>query len=252
MITYLLRRDRALVIGGLVAIVLLSWVYLLAGAGVTDLTGALAGGVPTWTPDYAAVVFVMWAVMMGAMMLPSAAPTILLYDTVARRSRAGAARVSGSTAMFGAGYLVVWIGFGGAATLLQYGLTEAAAMSAMMKAGNAALAGGLLVSAGVYQWTPLKQSCLRRCRSPLEFLSTYWRPGARGAFGMGVRHGAFCAGCCWMLMLLLFVGGIMNLAWITGIALFVMAEKLATGGPWISRIAGGALVIWGGTVLISA
>jgi predicted metal-binding membrane protein len=114
-----------------------------------------------------------------------------------------------------------------------------------MNTTSRSLAGAVLIGAGVYQWTPLKQACLRRCRSPLEFLMTEWREGSRGAFIMGLRHGAYCLGCCWVLMLLLFVGGIMNITWIAGNALFVLVEKLAPAGHWMGRVAGLALVVWG-------
>src|SRR3954467_6208600 len=112
------------------------------------------------------------------------------------------------------------------------------------------LAGLVLIGAGVYQWTPLKQACLHRCRSPLEFVMTEWREGTRGALTMGMRHGAFCVGCCWMLMLLLFVGGVMNMGWIAGIALFVLIEQLAPPGPWVGRTAGIALVLGGAATII--
>ena len=115
-----------------------------------------------------------------------------------------------------------------------------------------ALAGTVLIVAGLYQWTPLKQACLRHCRSPLEFITAYWRPGARGAFAMGLRHGAYCLGCCWMLMLLLFVGGVMNFAWIAGLALFVLVEKLVPAGHWIGRGAGVLLVAWGAVTWLAA
>jgi predicted metal-binding membrane protein len=119
----------------------------------------------------------------------------------------------------------------------------------MMQTTSTALAGAILVGAGIYQWTPLKQACLRQCRSPLDFVMTEWRSGKGGAFAMGLTHGAYCLGCCWLLMLLLFVGGVMNLAWIAGIALFVLVEKLSPAGHWIGKAAGVALILWGGVVL---
>lgn len=200
-----------------------------------------------WTPGYAGLVLVMWAVMMGAMMLPSAAPMILLHGVVARR-RSGDGRTLLS-AYFILGYVAVWGGYSVAATALQYALEQAALLSPMMESTSIAFAGTVLITAGVYQWTPLKQACLRRCRSPLEFLAVEWREGRRGAFVMGVRHGAFCVGCCWLLMLLLFVGGVMNLAWIAGLALFVLIEKLVPAGHWIGRAAGLALIAWGAATL---
>lgn len=153
--------------------------------------------------------------------------------------------------MFGLGYIAVWAGFSVAAVVLQYGLDKAKLLSPMMETTSVALAGALLILAGLYQWTPLKQTCLRHCRSPLEFIMTQWRGGPRGAFAMGLRHGAFCLGCCWVLMLLLFVGGVMNFVWIAGIAAFVLVEKTAPAGHWLGRIIGVALVAWGGATLFS-
>ena len=248
-----LRHDRSLAIAGLSAVVALSWAYLLTGAGMDmhQMDGMLmpmAG--PEWTLRAFGVTLLMWAVMMAAMMLPSAGPTILLHATISARSRAKGGRAA-STGVFAAGYLAVWSAFSLAAVLLQFALDQAALISPMMQVTSVALAGAVLVLAGVYQWTPLKQACLRHCRSPLEFLSTQWRPGNRGAFAMGLRHGAYCLGCCWVLMLLLFVGGVMNLAWIAGLALFVLIEKLAPAGHWAGKLAGLALVGWGAATLAS-
>lgn len=142
-------------------------------------------------------------------------------------------------------YVGVWEAYSAAAAGLQYGLELAALLSPMMETTSIAFAGAVLIAAGVYQWTPLKQACLRQCRSPLEFLAAEWREGWRGAFMMGLRHGAYCVGCCWMLMLLLFVGGVMNLAWIIGLALFVLIEKLVPAGHWVGRAAGHGLIAWG-------
>jgi predicted metal-binding membrane protein len=247
----LLRHDRLLVIGGLLAVVTLCWAYLLAGAGMDmhEMEGMLMPmAAPEWTPSTFSVMLLMWAVMMAAMMLPSAAPMILLHATIARRTRARGGRAA-STGIFATGYIAVWVAFSLAAVLLQSGLDQVALISPMMQVTSVALAGLVLVSAGVYQWTPLKQACLRHCRSPLEFLSTQWRKGNRGSFFMGLRHGAYCLGCCWVLMLLLFVGGVMNLLWIAGLALFVLVEKLAPAGHWFGKVAGLALMGWGGATL---
>ena len=152
----------------------------------------------------------------------------------------------------GKGYLAVWLAFAAAATTLQWALDEAGLLSETMAFGNIVLAGSVLVAAGVYQWTPLKEACLRHCRSPLDFLLFHWRDGALGAVGSGVGHGFFCLGCCWMLMALLFVGGIMNLAWIAGIALLVLIEKTLPWGGRISRLTGAVLVVWGAVTLAAA
>jgi predicted metal-binding membrane protein len=243
-----LRRDRLLVVVGLTAVIVASWGYLLSGAGMSmhEMNGML---MPMrnepWTAGYAALVFGMWAVMMAAMMLPSAAPMILLYGTIARARRARGDLTVGS-GVFAAGYVLVWAAFALAAVGLQFGAEKAAVLSPMMEMTSTVVAGALLIAAGGYQWSPLKQACLRRCRSPLEFVMTQWREGVWGALVMGLKHGAYCLGCCWLLMLLLFVGGIMNLSWIAGLALFVLIEKTAPAGHWIGRAAGAGLIVWGG------
>jgi predicted metal-binding membrane protein len=247
-----LRHERAVVAAGLLLAVLLSWAYLFNGAGtLQDMDGML---MPMhsgpWTPAYALLMLLMWCVMMAAMMLPSAAPMILLYARIAagRQGRATAA-LSG---MFALGYLAVWSAFSVAAVALQYGLERAALLSPMLETSSVALAGALLLAAGIYQWLPLKQACLRHCRSPLDFVLSHWRGGAGGALRMGVQHGALCLGCCWALMLLLFVGGVMNLAWIGALALLVLVEKLAPAGHWMGRAAGVVLAAWGGATLLHA
>jgi predicted metal-binding membrane protein len=248
-----LRRDRLLVVCCLLLVVALSWTYLLSGAGMMqemgDMLMPMSSG--SWTLGHALIVLVMWAVMMAAMMLPSAAPRLhAAGSSVRRRSERGDPAIASGAVC--AGYLAVWTVFSLAATTLQYGLEQAALLSPMMETTSQILAGTVLIAAGAYQWTPLKQTCLRHCRSPLDFVMTHWRPGTRGAFAMGLRHGAVCLGCCWLLMLLLFVGGVMNLAWIAGIALFVLVEKLSPAGHWIGRGAGLLLVTWGGATLLAA
>lgn len=247
------QHDRALVVAGLLIVVVLSWAYLLAGAGTMQEMGDMLMPMSSgpWTLEHALVMLVMWAVMMAAMMLPGAAPMILLYAKIARGRAAqyGPASLSG---IFVGGYLTVWALFSGGAVALQFALERAALISPMMELSSITLAGGVLIAAGIYQWTPLKQTCLRRCSSPLEFVLTHWRDGATGAFLMGIQHGSYCAGCCWMLMLLLFVGGVMNLAWIAGIALFVLLEKMFPAGYWVSRVSGLLLIGWGALTLMTA
>ena len=248
-----LRRDRIVVVFCLLFVVVLSWAYLLSGAGMMQAMGDMMMPMSTgpWTLSSTLLVLVMWAVMMAAMMLPSAAPIILLYATVARRRSERGEHVSTSGA-FAFGYIAVWAAFSLAAALLQYGLEKIALISPMMQTTSIALAGTVLIAAGLYQWTPLKQACLRHCRSPLDFIVAYWRPGARGAVLMGLRHGVYCVGCCWLLMLLLFVVGVMNFAWIAGIALFVLVEKFVPAGHWIGRGAGILLVGWGTATLLAS
>jgi predicted metal-binding membrane protein len=244
-----LRRDRLIVVASLVTVVVLSWTYILSGAGMS-MDAMLVTHREPWTLRYAGLMLLMWSIMMAAMMLPSAAPVILLYGTISTRRRAAGEHVTGA-GLFVLGYVAIWALFSMAATALQFGLEKATLLSPMMAITSVAAAGVVLVAAGVYQWTPLKQACLRRCRSPLEFLIAEWRTGPLGSLTMGVRHGIFCVGCCWLLMLLLFIGGIMNLAWIAGLALFALLEKLASAGHWISRGAGAGLMVWGGATLLS-
>jgi len=241
----LLRSDRVIVAVALTGAIAGAWAYLLLGAGMDmDAMPAIA----SWTPSYFAVMFAMWAVMMAAMMLPSAAPMILLFSAISRR-RAEQGGTARTTALFALGYLAIWTVFSLGATALQWALGEAALLSPALKTSSAWLAGALLIAAGLYQWTPLKHACLHRCRSPLDFVLSFWRDGAWGGFSMGVRHALYCLGCCWALMLLLFVGGVMSLAWIAGLAAFVLLEKTAPGGHWLGRAAGAALVVWGGVAV---
>jgi len=190
----------------------------------------------------------MWTVMMVAMMVPSAAPMILAFVTVNQRRQA-ANRPFVPVAIFLLGYLAVWTAFSAAATLAEWALHQAAMLSTTMTATSPALNGGLLIAAGVFQWTPMKRACLKGCRSPLSFLMSEWRDGAGGAFVMGIRHGAYCVGCCWFLMALLFVAGVMNLLWVAVIALFVLAEKISPKGELLARVAGVGLVIAGATLI---
>jgi predicted metal-binding membrane protein len=194
-----------------------------------------------------ALAIVMWWVMMVAMMLPSAAPLVLLYGRVLRQTRSdtrpGAAYAP--TAVLAAGYLVVWLAFSIAAATLQSLLEPVGLLSATMWwSSSATLSTVVLAAAGLYQLSPLKHACLVQCRGPVGFLMQHWRPGRLGAFVMGVRHGASCVGCCWMLMALLFVGGVMNLAWIALLAILVLVEKLTPAGPLVGRISGVVLLIW--------
>lgn len=252
MLRALLRHDSVVVLVGLLAVILLAWGWLFLGAGIEMEQMDMGGGkimlmVPEWSIGYAALIFLMWAIMMMAMMLPSAAPAILLAAALMRQR--GGNHILGPTGLFVLGYLVIWLGFSLVATALQWGLDRADLLSADMASGSATLAGLLLIAAGLYQWTPLKQACLVQCRSPFEQLSKYWRQGAFGPMMTGARHGVFCLGCCWMLMALLFVGGLMNLLWIAALAFLVLIEKLLPVGPRVSRLTGMALVVWGAVVL---
>lgn len=243
----LLHRDRVVAVAALTGVALMSWLYLFLGAGMDahDMDAMLSPSMTLhWSATYFTVMLLMWVIMMLAMMLPSASPMILLHATISRRRREQGG-VLAATGIFALGYVVIWAAFGLAATFLQWALAAAALLSPAMALTSKIAAASMLIAAGAYQWTPLKQSCLRRCRSPLDFVLAYWREGAWGSFSMGARHGAFCLGCCWLLMMLLFVGGLMNMLWIGGLAVFVLVEKMMPWGHWLGRVAGLALVFWG-------
>ena len=201
-------------------------------------------GFDSWNASALLLLFLMWAVMMVAMMVPSAVPMIQGFVAVNERRR-NASRPVIPVGVFVLGYIVAWTSFSAAAALAQWGLHRAALLSPMMVSTSPILSGGLLLAAGIFQWTPLKRACLRNCRSPLTFLMSGWRDGTAGAFFMGLHHGAYCVGCCWALMVLLFVVGVMNLLWVAVIALFVIAEKVLPRGELIAHIAGVALVAVG-------
>jgi len=197
----------------------------------------------TWDIRHLALLFAMWAAMMAGMMLPSAAPTLLVYGMVARRDDARGAPLR--VHLFAAGYLVVWSAFSAAATIGQWGLTAAGVLSPMMEVRAPLVAGALLVVAGLYQLTPLKHACLSACQSPAAFLVAHWRAGRAGAFRLGLVHGWYCLGCCWALMLLLFAGGVMNLAVIVGLTTFLLIEKLMPHAVQGGRVSGTLLVASG-------
>ena len=250
LLSMLLRHRRAVVLGALATVTAAAWAYLLLGGGTEMEATNMGGGqmmatLPTWSPGYAVLISVMWWAMMVAMMLPTAAPTVLLVTSLAWDRLANYNLVPATALLFASGYLLVWCGFSLAATLLQWGLDNAGLLSERMAFGDAILASSVLIAAGVYQWTPLKDACLRHCRSPTEFLVRHWQSGSLGAVGTGVRHGLFCLGCCWMLMALLFVGGLMSVTWIGAISLFVLMEKTIPWGDWVSRLGGLLLVVWG-------
>jgi predicted metal-binding membrane protein len=260
------RRDRAIVSIALIILTLLAWLYVLRLAadmemGGIDMTGTrmvstgirmvMTSRLQAWSGAEFAFIFLMWSVMMVAMMLPSATPIVLLYARVGRM-----AAVDGEpfapTGWFAAGYLLVWFGFAFAATSAQWGLERAALLTPMMESASNAVGGILLIMAGLYQWSPLKDTCLAQCQAPLLFIQRYggFRRNVLGALEIGVRHGAYCVGCCWALMTLLFVGGVMNVLWIAAIAALVLVEKVVVGGRFVSRAAGAGLIIAGVCLLV--
>ena len=245
-----LRREKLVVWGAIAAMVGLAWFYLYRTARPMPGMNMAAMQMPgfyQWELPTVILLFLMWAVMMIAMMVPSAMPMIQAFLAVSERRHSSWRLVP--VGVFLSGYLVVWTAFSAAATFAQWGLHKAALLSPMMVATSPALSGGLMLLAGIFQWTPLKTTCLRGCRSPLYFLMAGWRDGNAGAFWMGLRHGAYCLGCCWALMALLFVGGVMNLLWIAVISLFVLAEKILSRGELIGHIGGAALVTAGVAVI---
>ena len=237
------RRDRAVTLIALLAVAAVAWNYLLHVARGMS-AGAPAAGLHMPQMQMPATLdlfslFVMWAVMMVAMMLPSTVPMVLLVATVNRQRRARASSAV-PTAVFVGGYVAVWTVFSAAAALTQSWLHRGALLAPTMASASPMFSGVLLLIAGTYQWLPIKNACLGRCRSPLE-----WREGWAGAIVMGFRHGLFCLGCCWALMALLFVAGVMNVVWIAMIAALVLLEKLAPNGPLIARATGTVFLAWG-------
>ena len=247
MIEGIARRDRLVVLAGLAVAAALAWLYLIdmaldMGGDMAHADGAMMQ-MQAWSVIDGLLMWAMWAVMMVAMMVPSAAPMILIFARVDRSQSGG--RPFTATTLFALGYVLVWAAFSVAATAMQWGLQNAALLSPMMVATSTILGGVLFIAAGVYQWTPLKYACLKHCRSPMAFIMGHWRPGRLGAFRMGLGHGAFCLGCCGFVMGLLFVGGVMNLAWVAAITVFVVAEKLMPKGEWVARAGGVAMVAAG-------
>ncbi len=259
----LLRRDEAIVATSAALLIALAGLYTVFGVGMNmtalemtkmarPIGNPMAMGMsPAWSMSYAALIFFMWWIMMIAMMTPSAVPMVLLF-TALKKMGPDADRAALLSGFLLAGYLLAWAGFSVTATMLQSGL-ESAGLSAgaMMTIKSRWFAGAVLIVAGLYQFSRFKNACLSHCRSPAQLLATFNRPGAVGALRMGAIHGAYCLGCCWALMALLFVGGIMNLYWITGLALYVLMEKLAPGGDMIARLTGVVLVLTGTYFLIS-
>jgi predicted metal-binding membrane protein len=239
-----LRRDHWLVLTSLALVTGACWAWIVPMA--RDMYGAMSGPSawmmqPQWDWPRVLLLFAMWSAMMIGMMLPSAAPALLVYGMVVRRSD-DAADAALRVHCFAAGYLAVWTAFSVAATLAQRGLTVAQLLSPMMEMRAGWPAALVLLAAGLYQLTPVKRACLAACHSPASFLVRHWRAGRAGAFRLGLAHGGYCLGCCWALMLLLFVGGVMNLAVIAGLTAFVLAEKLMPPALHGGRFSGGVLI----------
>ncbi len=247
----LMSRDRLVIIGGIVSIMFISWAYMLKMASDTGMSvmGAMAPGAAGWSVSYGLTVLVMWIVMMIAMMAPSASPMILTYARLGRGSdnQSGS---SGHSGLLALGYFAAWSGLSVAATIAQWGLASAGALSPMMVITNTYAGGAILILAGAFQWSPFKLACLRHCRSPIGFFMTEWRDGPGGAFSMGFHHGLYCVGCCWALMAVLFVTGVMNLLWVAAITVFVLLERMVAKGQMLTRISGVMLAAAGLWMLI--
>ncbi|MGB3746049.1 MAG: DUF2182 domain-containing protein [Xanthobacteraceae bacterium] len=260
-----LRRERAVVIAALAILTALAWMDLAwladdMAMGGMDMSGfrmipagqglMMPAGAP-WQPIEFAYVFAMWAVMMIGMMTPSVAPMILIYARVGKQADMSGQPFAAS-AWFAAGYLVAWTAFSLAATFAQWALQRAALLTPMMESASNVLGGVVLIAAGVYQWTPVKEACLSYCQAPLTFIMRHggFRREATGALTLGFRHGLYCIGCCWAFMLLLFVGGVMNLLWIAALAMLVLFEKTVPFGKSVSRVAGVAFIAMGAWLLL--
>lgn len=249
-----LKKDRLIVVSGLFVMCILAWfyiIYLYRQMEVMDMNALFFAMpmTPSWTVVDFVLLFLMWFVMMIAMMTPSVAPLILLFAKVNRQRREQQSPFV-NTSYLVAGYFVVWGGFSLIATLLQWLLQQVSWLNPDMIITNKIVGSVILVAAGVFQFTPLKQTCLNFCKSPLEFIVKNWKEGKKGAINMGIRNGAYCVGCCWVLMILLFVSGVMNILWVAVIALFVLIEKVSAKSKWISFAAGGLLIIYGVLVIV--
>jgi predicted metal-binding membrane protein len=253
---HVLKRDRTVVAAALVALTALAWVYVLRLAAQMSMAAPeasmpgmamaamnMAPALKPWSIADFGFTFAMWAVMMIGMMTPSAAPMILLYARVGRAARAQG-KPFAATFWFTGGYLLAWSGFAFVASLAQAALASAALVTPMLALTNNVLGGAVLIAAGLYQWSPLKESCLGHCQAPLAFLQLHggFKRDPTGSLSLGLKHGLYCIGCCWALMTLLFVGGVMNLLWIAALSILVLLEKIVPAGLLIPRAAGLVLI----------
>jgi predicted metal-binding membrane protein len=263
-----LRRDRVVVGAALALVIALAWAYVLWLAahmatpsadmpgmdmGPGGMEAMAAPALERWTPADFGFMAAMWAVMMVGMMTPSAAPMILLYASVGRQAQLQG-KPFAATAWFACGYLLAWTTFAILATAAQWALEQAALVTPMMASANNVFGGSVLVAAGLFQWTPIKNACLSQCQAPLIFIQRHggFQRDVLGSLWLGIRHGGYCIGCCWALMALLFVGGVMNVLWIAGITSVVLLEKLLLSGQWMARVVGAVLIAAGAWLLLSA
>ena len=256
----ILKHDRTVVVAGLASIITLAWAYMffLAESMDGNMAENMELGVQMAMPSVQAwgltdfiFMFFMWSVMMVAMMTPSASPMILMFSRFNRKQNQQQAPFL-KTGLFLSGYLIVWIGYSVLATLIQWALHSMALLSPMMVSSSPVLGGVLLIGAGIFQFTPLKHACLSHCRTPLGFLMNEWQEGNRGALRMGLQHGNYCVGCCWLIMSLLFVAGVMNLLWVATLTAYVLVEKIIPQGHWVGRAIGLLIIGWGLQMIVGA
>lgn len=250
------RRDRVVLAGCVAVVTALAWAYLIrldgqmaasmgAGQMMEQMGMVMDRG---WGASDLFFTFLMWSLMMVGMMLPAASPVLGLF---ARTQAGRGERYAGlAVLVFALGYLAVWVGFSAGATALQWMLHQAALLTPMAATSSPRLAGAILVAAGAYQLTPLKNRCLSHCQSPLGFLMGNWRDGLGGALRMGSRHGVYCLGCCWVLMGVLFAVGVMNLAWVALLTAVVLVEKMGPAGARLARVGGAMLIAYGAVVFV--
>jgi predicted metal-binding membrane protein len=248
-LSQILEYNRLVILASLAGLTIVAWAYLLAdSAKMKDVAGIMPSEMVrtsvVWSAEKLAMTFLMWSIMMVGMMLPSAAPAILLFSRMARSRTSVLGRVA-TTPVFVSGYLAIWTTFSLVATVLQIWMEQIRLLTPMLASASTDMTGGLLIMAGLYQWMPAKYACLEHCRSPLQHFLFHWKSGLSGAFRMGAEHGLFCLGCCWAVMLLLFIAGVMNLLWVATIAGFVLMEKLLPKGHMIGRLGGATMSLVG-------
>jgi predicted metal-binding membrane protein len=254
-LAFQLKRDRSIIISGLFFIALLSWLYIIylhKQMVYMDMDAIFFAMpmTPVWTSVDFILLFLMWLVMMIAMMTPSVSPLVLIFARINRQRKQQAHPFVNAAFLMG-GYFSAWAIFSLVATGLQWLLQQASLLSPDMITTSKIFGGIVLIASGIFQFTPLKQACLGHCRSPLDFVLQHWKEGKRGALKMGIENGFYCLGCCWMLMVLLFVTGIMNLLWVSIIALFVLVEKIFSQIKWVPYVAGAFLILYGILILIT-
>lgn len=250
----LIRRDRVMVLLLLAVLTLAAWVYMVHMTQPNAMAMVMSEASPCmmqWGFTDILLSFVMWSIMMVAMMLPAATPMVLMFASVNRQQNRQSGAII-STGFFVLGYLIVWIVYSVIATMVQWGLHSAVLLSHTIVITNPVLGGSLLLAAGVFQWTPWRDACMKKCRSPLGFILSEWRAGKVGALIMGIKHGIYCVGCCWILMSLSLVLGVMNLLWMAVLTIFMVLEKTGLLGSWLTRGAGIVFIAWGLTRVLAA